>query len=263
MLFPIQPTAGRCLCACAAVLLLFPAVLRAEGKRGWLDPLTYRDAAAAPVAKLSKLEIVEMLSAVLGGSELMGPSDGWFHPSVSRYSWKWLAQKYDANGDGKITPAEFKGPPELFARLDRDRDGALTRDDFDWSMLSPYLQQMGMVRRWMQCIDTNSNGRMSKQEWVEFFEKAAKGKDHLTPEDLRDALMQMPRREGPPPKQEPIMPTLLRGLFKGELGSFFEGPQLGERAPNFTLKTHNGKRTISLADYRGKKPVVLIFGSFT
>jgi hypothetical protein len=262
MLFPLRPTARRSVCACAAVLLLFPALSRAAGKRGWLDPLAYRDAAAAPVAKVPKLEIVEMLSAVLGGSQLMGGGDAWFHPSVSRYSWKWLAQKYDANGDGKITPAEFKGPPELFACLDRDRDGVLTRDDFDWSPQAPYLQQMSMVQRWMQRIDTSHNGRLSKQEWLEFFERAARGKDHLTPEDLRDALMQMPRREGPPPRG-PEVATLLRGLFQGELGSFFEGPQLGDRAPNFTLKTHNGKRTVSLADYRGKKPVVLIFGSFT
>jgi peroxiredoxin len=56
---------------------------------------------------------------------------------------------------------------------------------------------------------------------------------------------------------------MLAGLFNGELGSYFEGPNLGDRAPGFTLKTHDGKRTISLSDCRGKKPVVLVFGSFT
>jgi len=43
----------------------------------------------------------------------------------------------------------------------------------------------------------------------------------------------------------------------------FEGPALGDMAPAFRLNTHDGKRAISLADYRDKKPVVLIFGSFT
>ena len=56
---------------------------------------------------------------------------------------------------------------------------------------------------------------------------------------------------------------LLKGLFTGELGSPYEGPEVGALAPNFTLKTQDGKQAISLGQYRNKKPVVLIFGSFT
>lgn len=40
-------------------------------------------------------------------------------------------------------------------------------------------------------------------------------------------------------------------------------PKVGQRAPEFSLLTGDGKRTIRLADYRGKKPVVLLFGSLT
>ena len=61
----------------------------------------------------------------------------------------------------------------------------------------------------------------------------------------------------------PSRETLLKGLFSGEIGSFSEGPGLGQKAPAFSLETHDKARRISLADYRGKKPVVLIFGSFT
>jgi hypothetical protein len=39
--------------------------------------------------------------------------------------------------------------------------------------------------------------------------------------------------------------------------------KVGDLAPNFTLITKDGKSKISLTDYRGKKPVVLIFGSYT
>jgi alkyl hydroperoxide reductase subunit AhpC len=56
---------------------------------------------------------------------------------------------------------------------------------------------------------------------------------------------------------------MLRMLLTGELGSFEPGPALGEPAPDFTLTTHDGKQTVTLSDSRGKKPVVLIFGSFT
>jgi peroxiredoxin len=51
--------------------------------------------------------------------------------------------------------------------------------------------------------------------------------------------------------------------LSGELGSFFEGPDVGQRAPDFALRTQDGKQSIRLSQYRGVKPVVLVFGSFT
>jgi acetyl esterase/lipase len=36
----------------------------------------------------------------------------------------------DANGDGKVTREEFKGPPKLFDLLDRNHDGVLTKEEF-------------------------------------------------------------------------------------------------------------------------------------
>ena len=32
--------------------------------------------------------------------------------------------------DGRVTREQFKGPPTLFDRLDRNRDGVLTKEDF-------------------------------------------------------------------------------------------------------------------------------------
>jgi hypothetical protein len=37
----------------------------------------------------------------------------------------------------------------------------------------------------------------------------------------------------------------------------------GDMAPDFELKTLDGKRTVKLSSFRGKKPVALIFGSYT
>jgi copper chaperone CopZ len=39
--------------------------------------------------------------------------------------------------------------------------------------------------------------------------------------------------------------------------------KVGDAAPDFTLITKDGQSKIGLSDYRGKKPVVLIFGSYT
>jgi Ca2+-binding EF-hand superfamily protein len=253
---------ARGLLLAAALLASVPAPtaraddIPAPSRRGWLDP-------AHIWQRLRRLEAVEMVQAIARGSQ-MGPNDGWFHPGQSRYGWKWLAARFDADKDGTITRKEFRGPAELFNRLDRDRDGVLTPADFDWSEKSPYNRTANMARMWFGQIDRNSNGRISAEEWQAFFKRLAKDKDYVTVEDLRE-WMTPPAPPKPTGKEPPEMSPaiLLKGLVTGEIGSIFEGPAVGGRAPDFTLKTHDGKRTIRLSEYRGHKPVVLIFGSFT
>lgn len=40
-------------------------------------------------------------------------------------------------------------------------------------------------------------------------------------------------------------------------------PKAGDLAPDFTLSDISGTETIRLSDFRGRKPVALIFGSYT
>src|SRR5262249_41161002 len=218
---------------------------------------------------LKRLEFVEMASAILSGSR-MGPNDGWFHPSRSRYDWNWLAARHGLDGKGTIARQQFRGPADLFARLDRDGDGVLTADDFDSSPKSAFRRQASPATQLFQKLDTDSNGRISPAEWEALFKQLAKGKDYLTADDLR-ALLSPPApgkmaSQAKPPAGKGGGPTpllLLAGLLTGEIGSPFEGPRPGLRAPDFRLRTHDGRKEIALADYRGEKPVVLIFGSFT
>ena len=42
-----------------------------------------------------------------------------------------------------------------------------------------------------------------------------------------------------------------------------KAPKVGELAPDFELRDINGENPIQLSSYQGKKPVILIFGSFT
>jgi hypothetical protein len=153
----------------------------------------------------------------------------------------------------------------IFGRLDRGRDGSIKADDLDWSDRSAYARQAMPARHWFGMFDGNSNGRITREEWEALFKRAAKGKDFLTADDLREAFPTSPppRQPGEKPPQGPPKEMLLRGLLAGELGSFREGPPLGADAPDFTLRTHDDKQSIALSQYRGKKPVVLIFGSFT
>jgi hypothetical protein len=241
----------------------------APASGGWLDPRSYRDLLQPTVQRLQRLEFVEMASAILSGSR-MGPNDGWFHPSRSRYDWNWLAARHGTDARGSITRQQFRGPAELFARLDRNRDGVLTADDFDWSPQSAYLRQAGAATQLFQRLDTDSNGRISRAEWEALFAQLARGKDYLTADDLRELLQPAAPGKRPAQAQPPAgaggMPSptvLLSGLLTGELGSPCEGPRPGWRAPEFRLRTQDGRREIALSDYRGHKPVVLIFGSFT
>jgi hypothetical protein len=38
---------------------------------------------------------------------------------------------------------------------------------------------------------------------------------------------------------------------------------VGDEAPDFTLKTLDGTSEVTLSDFRGKRPVALVFGSYT
>jgi hypothetical protein len=61
--------------------------------------------------------------------------------------------------------------------------------------------------------------------------------------------------------------SVLRGRERveiaGGLNELDQHPQVGEPAPGFTLSDPAGERRVSLAALVGKKPVVLVFGSFT
>lgn len=240
------------------------AEISVKSERGFSNPYFYWDLGKRSLARVQQPEIVEMLLAIAGGSG-MGPGQGWFHPGQSRYDWDWLAARFDKDHDGTITREEFQGPDDLFNRLDRNGDGALTKDDFDWSERSSHLRQAGMAGQVFRMIDSNSNGRISKEEWEAFFTRAAKGKAYLSRDDLLEAL----RPPAPKPAKDksdedgPSPIILIQGLINGAHGSFHEGPKTGQKAPDFTLKTQDDKRQIRLSEFRGKKPVVLIFGSFT
>jgi Ca2+-binding EF-hand superfamily protein len=219
----------------------------------------------APAAWFREREAVQMMTAIIEGSQ-MGPGEGWFHSGQSRYGWNWLAGRYDLDRNGQITEEEFKGPAELFERLDRNADGALAPEDFDWSENSPFVRQQGQAGNWFSRIDKSSNGRISHDEWQKFFDKLAGEKGYVSPDDLRAELFPAAPKNSPAPRpgaQGPSRETLIKGVLSGELGSLCEGPGINQKAPEFNLETQDGKRTIRLSEFRNQKPVVLVFGSFT
>ncbi len=62
------------------------------------------------------------------------------------------------------------------------------------------------------------------------------------------------------------IPVAAQGKPRGVRGARPDrkpAPQVGETSPAFELKTLDGKTTVELENYRGKQPVILIFGSYT
>jgi alkylhydroperoxidase family enzyme/thiol-disulfide isomerase/thioredoxin len=232
------------------------------------DMLTDAKEAAKVADRLDKeypapqAEAVKMLTAILRGSQLNG-QDGWFGPAQSRYNFARLATLSGLDpAMGNVPKAMFDGPAKLFDELDRDGDGSLTPGDLDWSDRSPYVMRSGMVNGIFRRLDRSGDGKLTREEFDGFFKYVADGKDSFTADDLRRALL--PRGpNGFNPGDAPSIPVLVKGLFAGEIGSMGEGPKLDDPAPDFTLKTADGTRTVQLSKLTGTKPVVLVFGNFT
>lgn len=234
--------------------------------RLWLEAMVQAPVVEFFGPNFPRSEALRMLLTVQRG-DVLGPGRGWYDPSRHALDWKWLAARFDADGNGFITPAEFKGGGKFFQVLDRDRDGVISREDLDWSQNAAWVRSDALALRFFRAIDANGNGRISEKEWLAMFQKLAKDKDHVNAEDLRDAFVASDRRGGAKGSgakgKRAFKENWLRCLVEGDLGSPFEGPRPGDIAPDFTLPTPDGKKRITLSDYRGKKPVVLIFGSFT
>lgn len=58
-------------------------------------------------------------------------------------------------------------------------------------------------------------------------------------------------------------PQNRRGGKGRDFGRGRENLKVGAEAPGFQLKTVDGKKEVDLASFKGKRPVVLVFGSYT
>jgi Ca2+-binding EF-hand superfamily protein len=224
----------------------------------------------------------EMAIAILK-NDFMRPGSGWWKPSAKRYDWNWLSERFDANKDGKVDPDEFPTDlakaDQLFERLDRDGDGQLMSADFDFADPNPLTMMMNvsamknmMSNQLFNRLDKDSNGRVTMQELAEFFRYGDKEElEFLTPEDLRFAIDEPPSKkrasevpDDNPASTGPSTPAAAFKMFlRGDMGWLTPGPQVGDAAPDFTLPKQDGTANVTLSDSFGKRPVVLVFGSFT
>lgn len=199
-----------------------------------------------------------MLEEILGGSRL-GPDDGWFKVALpqARYHWDAVKAQFDADQDGTVSRDEFPGDDEAFATLDRTRDKQLSADDLDWSTASV---MRSAAAPFFYRADRDGNGKLTLEELQQrFAELDDESAGYISLDEIWNAVdppVQPPRSEGP------SRSTLVLGLLSQEIGSLQPGPNVGEKAPDFTLTALSGEK-VTLSEQIGPKPLVLIFGNFT
>ncbi len=76
-----------------------------------------------------------------------------------------------------------------------------------------------------------------------------------------------PGRQAKMPKEKPSMIAIKREgkrlVIKAGIKELDAHPKVGELAPDFTLKAPGGKKKHRFYDSLGKRPMFLVFGSFT
>ncbi|MFO1001246.1 MAG: deiodinase family protein [Planctomycetaceae bacterium] len=180
---------------------------------------------------------------------------------MTRYDWSWLAASFDENQNGVVEKAELPVAPEDFAKLDRNWDLELTEADFDWSLESPLTRQKETVFALFKSADTNSDGRMQAEELQAVFTKQAGEKGYLNEEEL-EQLIYVPKvlKARAEAKNRHLHVDFLED-DDGRLPSNLPAPCAV--APDFELQNPDNSQKIRLSSFRGKQPVVLVFGCLT
>jgi hypothetical protein len=211
------------------------------------------------ILKKPNSEAAQMAKAILEGKQL-GAGVGWFSiPPGKKYDWDWLARTHQIPVDGSLVVSKLPKSSPLM-RLDRDGSREITRADLDWSDTSPWVRQQQTSEMLFRKLDLDGSGKISENEWKSAFKKANQGLP-LSQDSLREMFFSN-RENRKQEQRSPPKAMLLKGLFSGEIGCTEEGPAVGESAPDFELATAQGE-SYRLSQYRGRQPVVIVFGSFT
>src|SRR5205807_1676293 len=133
-----------------------------------------------------------------------------------------------------VSLPEFAGPREWFEALDKNRDGLLTSEDFEWFGDSALARASTKIRPVFSEIDRDGNGQITAEEWKLWFGTLAGTKGYVSQDDLLPLFMD--RRPGRPPGggkpggSRDRLPVICSYL-SGDVGSLNEGPSVGDPAP--------------------------------
>lgn len=211
--------------------------------------------------------------------------------------WSHFKTQYDKDGDGRITREEHGRGEDQFDNLDRDGDGVITEADFQRrrraggggggrqrpdpdAMLARQLGEM-----FGTFLNRDGEAGLSEKEWEKMILALEPDQDGVISDESLSGLTGL-AGQGPMARMGPNLERLLdrnrdRAVTESDLRAVFAAmdrngdglveqgteidmpPGVGEMAPDFTLPLSTGDGDVSLSSFRGKKPVALIFGSYT
>lgn len=201
--------------------------------------------------------------------------------------WKVLAEKYDTNKDGRITEAEYSRSRSKFMSFDANADDVLTAADF--SGTSRRSSGASILRG----ADKDGDGAVSAKEWQLFLLSLRANKEGIIPEEQAIKLSSSDQgdrrrrggsdsgiaaidRDGDGKPEIADLQRIFLEVDENADGSLSAGelstrgarptqlPQVGDVAPDFDLLyAEDEDRSAKLSSFAGKKPVALVFGSYT
>lgn len=169
-----------------------------------------------------------------------------------------MLEENDKNKDGFIDRSE--APERLrrrFEELDANKDGKLSREELEKGMpnrpgggRNPDAEASAAL---FELLDTNKDGKLSKEELgdaARLLEKFDTNKDAAVDRTELGAAAALAAG------REYISPAARSERKQDAL-------KVDDLAPDFTLPTLDGKKEVKLSSFRGQKPVVLVFASYT
>lgn len=154
-------------------------------------------------------------------------------PEEAKSIWDYLSKRYDADGDGKITLEEYGRGEEYFARLDANGDGSVTSADTTGR------------RRPGRGGGGGGRGRGGRQD-ADGQRPSAPQEGDRAPDFTLQVLERAPKEAKKPKK---------RASDKAGATDKPEKKDEGDEEETALV--------VQLSDYAKKKPVALIFGSYT
>lgn len=143
------------------------------------------------------MERVKVISALLALLVVSGTALGQSEaPQGKRDRQARQRVKRDTDGDGKLSRSEWSRKPEVFDRLDSDKDGFLTRDELRAGRSKRSSQRL---ERRAQKLDRNNDGTITRDEWPgqsERFDRLDRNHDGVVTRDEIGKRRGIRRRSG-------------------------------------------------------------------
>ena len=195
--------------------------------------------------------------------------------------WSVLAERYDKNGDGRITAEEYPRGKAKFVAYDADTDGVLTAADFE----EVGGMDFGRMRlgRSIMAADLDESGDVEAEEWKAWLDSLGADRDGVIPESEFKAPESGRRGGGRSASLDrdgdgklelsdlELVYILVDTNGDGDLDAhelsgrpYQVAAKVGRKAPDFELAlAKDVERKVRLSSFAGKRPVALVFGSYT